>query len=92
MRWTLSWDELEALQELEGGVCVEPNAPIWERLIEKGLADPDAGLVRSSVAGEVVLEAIGETALEPNHTTVVTLDEEPWSQPEPALPSIENFF
>lgn len=92
MRWTLSWDEVEALQELAGGVCVEPNAPIWERLIEKGLAAPDDGLVRSSTAGEVVLDAIGETALEPNRTTVVTLVEEPWTEPEPASRRIDDFF
>ena len=92
MKWTLRWNEVQALQELAEGVCVESGADVWERLIEKGLASPDDGLVRSSVAGEVVLDAIGETALEPNRTTVVTLAEEPWIEPEPASRRIDDFF
>ena len=92
MRWKLTWEELEALQKLAGGVCIEPGEAIWEKLIDKGLASPDEGLIRSSVAGEVVLEALEGQRLEPHRMTVVTLEEESWTEPEPVLPAIEDFF
>ena len=92
MRWTMTWEELTALQELAGGVCVEPGEAIWEKLMDKGLASPEDGLVRSSVAGEVVLEALEGQSFEPRRMTVVTLEEEPWTEPEPVLPTIDDFF
>lgn len=92
MKWTLRWNEVQALQELAGGVCVEPGDSVWERLIEKGLASPDEGLVRSSVAGEVVLDALQGQPLEPDRITVVTLAEESWTEPEPVSRRIDDFF
>lgn len=92
MKWTLRWNEVQALQELAGGVCVEPGADVWERLIEKGLASPEDGLIRSSVLGEVVLDALQGQALEPDRITIVTLAEEPWTELEPASRRIDDFF
>ena len=93
MRWTMTWNELEALQELAGGVCVEPGEAIWERLIDKGLASPEDGLVRSSVAGEVVLQALEGQDLKKGLTTVVTLSEETWTEVvSPASRRIDDFF
>lgn len=92
MRWTMTWEELTALQELAGGVCVEPGEAIWEKLIDKGLASPEDGLVRSSVAGEVVLEALEGQELKTGLTTTVTLSEKQWTEEAVQQRRIDDFF
>lgn len=91
MQWKIAKEEMLALKELAYGTCMETNA-IYERLIAKGLASPSDGLVRASVAGEVVLEAIEGQDLMDGHMMVISLVEEPWKEPEAKTRTIEDFF
>ena len=89
LKWKMTAEEAKTLANLDGGVCEETNA-VYERLIAKGLASPEDGLVRASVAGEVVLDAIRDAVLDPSLPVEVELAEEPWRK-EPVR-KIEDFF
>ena len=74
LKWKMTAEEAKALANLDGGVCEETSA-VYERLIAKGLASPEDGLVRASVAGEVALDAMRDAALDPDLPVEVILEE-----------------
>lgn len=76
LRWRMDAEEAKALLGLDGGVCEETN-PVYESLIGKGLASPEDGLVRASVAGEVVLDAMRNAELNPDLPVEAVLEEIP---------------
>ena len=85
LKWKMTAEEAKALANLDGGVCEETSA-VYERLIAKGLASPEDGLVRASVAGEVVLDAMRDSVLDPDMPVEAVLEEHPWQ------PRIDDFL
>lgn len=85
LKWKMTAEEAKALAGLDGGVCEETNA-VYERLIAKGLASPEDGLVRASVAGEAALDAMRDAALDPSLPVEVILEEHPLQS------RIDDFF
>ena len=86
LKWKMTAEEAMALAGLDGGVCEDA---VYERLIAKGLASPEDGLVRASVAGETALDAMRNAVLDPSLPVEVELAEEPWQEP---ARKIEDFF
>ena len=85
IKWKMTAEEAKALASLDGGVCEETSS-VYERLIAKGLASPEDGLVRASVAGEVALDAMRDAALDPDLPVEVVLEE------HPLQPRIDDFL
>ena len=85
LKWKMTAEEAKALANLDDGVCEETSV-VYERLIAKGLASPEDGLVRASVAGEVALDAMRDAALDPDLPVEVILEEHPLQS------KIDDFF
>ena len=91
MKWTLDGSELDALEELCSGVCLQGGSAA-ERLASKGLAMEEDGFWRPTLAGEMAFGFLEGQTLDRSLLTEVSLDEEPMpKKPKPRQPTVDDF-